>query len=312
VFFLPVGRNSPVALSLDGKVPLSGSLDDAEEAVLTPRGTPAVADDPVRSHGVVDDSLSPTDDADDMVDDGHGLVLVEDTSSVVLELRSGINSTRDRSTGVDLSHHVGGSADGSVVPDLVDGVVGKGVASSVGSAGAAGVEEGAVLVLGLVVVAGLIGDSGAVGIPPNSKVISSVARASSSAVNDVLGAQVSAGPSTTTLNVDAVGKGTGGSHSPATSAVLGNVLVAGGAEEVGSVHGAPVVRGGEGINLEVGVGKGLSDVLGHKLVAVKSLIANVAVAECKHLSQADKGDEKSSDVAGHLPFFFLFSSPLFV
>ena len=85
------------------------ALDNAEEAVFSPRSTPAVADDPVGGHGAVHDALRPSNDAHDVVDEGDELVLVKDASSVVFELRGRVDSAGDGATSVNLCHHVVGA-----------------------------------------------------------------------------------------------------------------------------------------------------------------------------------------------------------
>jgi len=119
----------------------------------------------------------------------------------------------------------------------------------------------AVLVDGLVVVAGLIGNTRVVGISVHGEIITTIARASVAAVNDVLWAEVSRGPRATAEDVDAISQSRGRAESPAGAAVLRNVLIAGRGEVVSARDIAPVPISRDIFRGEVLVRARLGDVL---------------------------------------------------
>jgi len=83
-----------------------------EEAILSPVGTPGVSSDPVAlTIGI----LAPSNNGDLVVDLWEPVMLRENTSGIVLELISGINTAGDWSMGHDLLLHLVSSIETIVI-----------------------------------------------------------------------------------------------------------------------------------------------------------------------------------------------------
>ena len=201
------------------------------------------------------------------------MALGVDSTGVSLKTVSGHDGARDGTAGGNLGLDGVNTADGSVVADHVLLVIRDVVAVVVsGVARTAGVEFVAGLVLGLVVVASLIDKTVGVSVLPDTEIVTTVARSSVTAVNDLLDRHVSRGESTTTSHVDTISKSRGDTMGPARATVLGNVLVTDGRKVVLSINVPPVDSGGDG---GVGLpGEGTGDVLTPHGVSTELLIGD--------------------------------------
>lgn len=156
------------------------------------------------------------------------------------EAGCGHDAARHRTALVDLRLDVIRTADLSIVPYCVLHVCGDGVANIPRRACPTCVEIIALLVLGLIVVAGLIDQPHVVRILPHTQIIAAIARPGTAAIDDLLHAEVGGGEGAAPLDVHTIGQGAGDTMRPAAAAVLRNVLVADGGEEVRSIDVPPV------------------------------------------------------------------------
>mmetsp|Transcript_4684 Transcript_4684/g.8964 ORF Transcript_4684/g.8964 Transcript_4684/m.8964 type:complete len:319 (-) Transcript_4684:5-961(-) len=269
VLGVDVGRG-PAASILHAKLVVAHAKP--EVAHLSPVLAPAVANDPVLSIVVT----SPSDNADDVVGKLVGdLVVLEDAAGVVEEGLS-VDAASNGSTGEDLSLDVVGSRDGSVLSDGDIGVlVNGGARLSEGRAGAAGLGGLGLIELnaaaesltgvtgaGEVAEARLVRDGpGLLGGSVRARGAASVAAPTDLMVKDVLDAECVGDTSVLAGNVDAVGEGAHGALGPATSAILGNVLVDGSGQVTHAVLVSPGESIGEIVGVEVLVRPGRDDVL---------------------------------------------------
>tara|TARA_R110002050_G_scaffold237566_2_gene373567 strand:+ start:782 stop:1132 length:351 start_codon:yes stop_codon:yes gene_type:complete len=83
-------------------------------------------------------------------------------------------------------------------------------------------------------------ESISVGVLPNSKIVTTVARSRTATVNDFLNTQVSGGEGSLAHNVDTVSESAGNTMSPAAAAVLRDVLIAHSRKVVFSVNVSPI------------------------------------------------------------------------
>ena len=228
---LGVGGDTGKTVGLDAEVvAVHGHV---EEAVVAPVGTPGVATDPVllASGGV----LAVTNDGDLVVDHGEADVLrvdvvalsLGDANVFCLEFVSGMNTTRDGTVLEELGHHLVLAGDGVVLADVVLLVLDSGAVLHAGLA-LGGRRPGAVTadidvsahavnqVEGGVLLARGVRDTGVVGILVDEGGVSTIARATSLAVDNSLGVETDGGGTEATVqDVESVSDGRGGALSPA-------------------------------------------------------------------------------------------------
>ena len=259
VLSIAIGDNryGPSATESDAKV-VAVHLDP-EESILSPVVTPRVPTDPVLNATVSD---TPADDGDDVVGHWQQNELGENTSGVRLEFVGDMDTAGDGPSGEDLGLHVLGEHDGSVLGDLPLGVVGHGPAVFLaglawGGGGALAVlaelDGGAVGgfgVLGLIVLARLLGDALLMSELIDTRSVAAFAAASSLAVEDGLDREVDLGVGVLTRDVDTISKSRGGSMSPATTAILGDMLVPVHTEVVHTIDVTPVKSSWEVLETE--------------------------------------------------------------
>ena len=138
------------------------------------------------------------------------------------------DSAGDRSTSVNLLHHVLFSLHATVLLDVVLGVVLDGMARISATAVTANVEVSALVVIGSVTHATLLGNSHGLHHLVGREHVSSVATLSIiSAVDNDLRRELLSRPGSLGHETKTVRNGRGSGESPAGSAVLGNVLVLG-------------------------------------------------------------------------------------
>jgi hypothetical protein len=93
----------------------------------------------------------------------------------------------------------------------------------------------------------------------------------------MLNAQIGRRPGTLSLDVNSISKSRGGSVGPATSTILRNMLISGGAGEIHSIDVSPIPGFGNILRSQVSVGKGLRNTLSSGGLA-KLIISFYAVA----------------------------------
>lgn len=209
-----ISGDSEGASGFDTKV--VDTLDDSEVAGFTPVGTPRVSDDP--ELGAVFGG-SPTNDGDIVIDIGVVSGVDEDTTSVVKEWASS-DTADDGASLVDFVHHVFFTGDWAVFIDMVDVVAFRNPAAFVGETVLAldiiGTVDTVVPTSGLVDRAGFIGDVVVVDVGISSQSITTVATLIGGFTGDQdLGRDVDIGPLSVSHDLDSVGHGGGGGHSPA-------------------------------------------------------------------------------------------------
>lgn len=195
-----------------------------EVSIFSPVGSPRVSSNPIFD-SVLD---SPTDNAD-LVGDNWSLrkLLAEDSTFVLVELESSLNSAGNWSSGIDLELHSISSENDSVLGGFPlvnlfsDGVAIIGSVDS-GCSGWDTVHAGLDIragevgwVSGGVLLAGGFWDSVLVGEFVDIDWFSSVAGSSGETVDDNLRGESHLGPLVSSLDIDSVSEGGGGSLSPA-------------------------------------------------------------------------------------------------
>lgn len=248
--------------------------DNVENAVISIRSSPGVTDNPVGSVNTIDDLVVPSDNADNVVGENVVVAFRVDTAGVCLQTLSGHNGARNWSTCIDLSLDLIGVAGSSIVANCVAlGVVNL-IASSIWFARSAEIVGRALLVLGLIVVAGLINKTVSVGVLPDSEIVTTVARSSTTTVDDFLDTQVGGREGSFAHDVDTISESASDTMSPAATAVLGDVLVAHSGEVVLSVNVSPVPCIWDISGLQIFPGKGLGDVLASLRIRAKLFISD--------------------------------------
>ena len=215
--------DSPRATGLNTQVVFT--THHASPALLAPVATPGVTHDPV----LLAVLLAPAHHGNGVIQRMRaGGVLVDSASVVVEEVVGGVDGAGDGTTRVDLLHHSLLAGHTAVLLNEVLGVVLDGVAGVVVTAVAANVDVRALVILGFVAHAALVDSSSLVHQLVGGGHTTTVAAAGRrGAVHDHLGRKLGSGPGTLGHQTQTVGHGGGSSHSPAGSAVLGNVLVLG-------------------------------------------------------------------------------------
>jgi len=246
-----VSGNTPVAVSFDGKV--VDTSDDSEETVLTPVSTPGVSDNPVL--GTVGKS-TPTNDGDIVIDFGLVSSINENTTSVV-EKRASSNTADDGASLHDFAHHSFFTFNGAVFINTVDVVaIGNGAfftGRAVSALDVISTCDTVVPTLSLIVGAGFVSDVVLMNVFISSGGITTVATLIGLfAGEEDLGSDVDIGPDSLSHDLDTIRHGGGGSEGPAGTTVLGNMLVSGNGEVVGTVDVVPGEVGGEGFQGEEG------------------------------------------------------------
>jgi len=239
-----VERLSPVATGLDGDVVLS--LDDTDETIFTPVGTPGVSDSPERSVTL----NTPSNNGDDVDNFLITSQILVDSTGVVLKGIGDGDVASNGSSGVDFSHHSGLTLNVAPGLDVVLVVLGGDVASFTGFAITAethgGAAETVVKTTALVNSASLVGD--VVLVNPLVGVVGGTTVASHVVVfagDEDLGSDLDIGPRSLSGDLDTIGEGGGGGESPAGTTVLGQVLVSCVGEVVNSLNATPVPGDGE-------------------------------------------------------------------
>jgi len=246
-----VSGNTPVAVSFDGKV--VDTSDDSEETVLTPVSTPGVSDNPVL--GTVGKS-TPTNDGDIVIDFGLVSSINENTTSVV-EKRASSNTADDGASLHDFAHHSFFTFNGAVFINTVDVVaIGNGAfftGRAVSALDVISTCDTVVPTLSLIVGAGFVSDVVLMNVFISSGGITTVAALIGLfAGEEDLGSDVDIGPDSLSHDLDTIRHGGGGSEGPAGTAILGDMLVSGNGEVVGTVDIVPGEVGGEGFQGEEG------------------------------------------------------------
>jgi hypothetical protein len=226
VILLSIGGNVPFLLSpsIFGSSPSTVSLDsdvvgataDAEETFLTPVGTPGVTYEPV----LLTVLLTVTNDGDIVNNVLVTSIIAVDTTSVFLKSFWDSNTASNGTTLSDLLHHVLFTGNFTEFIDTIDKVLVGDDTGLTGAAVTANVHGRALLTVvktaSTVDGASLISDlvvghplEGVVSLTTVATLILSLAR------DDDLGGDVDIGPGTLTGDLDGIGKGRGGSVSPA-------------------------------------------------------------------------------------------------
>jgi len=233
-----VSGNTPVAVSFDGKV--VDTSDDSEETVFTPVSTPRVSDNPVL--GTVGKS-TPTNNGDIVIDFSLVSSIDENTTSVVEKRASG-NTADDGASLHDFAHHSLFTFNGAVFIDTVDVVaIGNGAfftGRAVSALDVISTCDTVVPTLSLIVGAGFVSDVVLMNVFISSGGITTVATLIGLfAGEEDLRGDVNIGPDSLSHDLDTIRHGGSGSKSPAGTAILGNMLVSGNGEVVGTVNVVP-------------------------------------------------------------------------
>lgn len=233
-----ISGNTPVAVSFDGKV--VDTSDDSEETVFTPVSTPRVSDNPVL--GTVGKS-TPTNNGDIVIDFSLVSSIDENTTSVVEKRASG-NTADDGASLHDFAHHSLFTFNGAVFIDTVDVVaIGNGAfftGRAVSALDVISTCDTVVPTLSLIVGAGFVSDVVLMNVFISSGGITTVATLIGLfAGEEDLRGDVNIGPDSLSHDLDTIRHGGSGSKSPAGTAILGNMLVSGNGEVVGTVNVVP-------------------------------------------------------------------------
>jgi len=149
----------------------------------------------------------------------------------------------------------------------------------------------------LIIVAGFVNKTVIMSVRVDREIVTTIATSSVGAVDDFLHTEISGWPYSFSQNVDAVSKGGCGSVSPARTAILWNVLVAGSAGIVLAIHITPVPVRGEVSRLEVVVRKWRSNVrstggVAEVPVADYFVLSGIGFALCFGTSNQGQSDEE--------------------
>ena len=213
-------RHGPLTVRLDAEVVLSAH--DAEPALLSPEGAPRVATDPV----LLAVLLAPANHRNRVVQRVRASGVTVDASLVLQEIVGHGDGARDRTTGVDLLHHVLLSSDASVLVHVVLGVVVHGVARSVVTAVAADVDVRALHVLSHVAHAALLGKAVVMHVLEGGERVASLATIGVAiTIQDDLGSQIADWPLSLSHQLQTVGDRRGRGKCPAGSTILRDVLI---------------------------------------------------------------------------------------
>jgi hypothetical protein len=237
------------AIILDGKV-VRMHLN-SEETLLAPVGAPGVSADPVLSLGC--HVKAPAYNWDLVVNTGPRVLLRVDSTHVLLETISGVDTATNGTILVDFCLHAVGTWEAIVVGGIISLIVGDcdavfNAAVTLGRRGTMAVSANVnwvtvilIKILGDILHARRIRDTIVVSIVVNTRWVTSKAWATCLAVNHNLGVKSNwGGIKILKHDIESVSKSRGSSVSPARATVLRNVLVARPWNEIGPIDISPV------------------------------------------------------------------------